>query len=291
MARDSGLTAKVFDFKEVQKRGMKLLQAVGQGSDRKPCMVHMSWTPPNAKGRLVFVGKGITFDSGGLSLKPSEGMDWMKADMAGGAAVVAAMKAIAELKVPLRVLAAVPATENMPSGKATRVGDVLRMYSGKTAEVMNTDAEGRLILHDALAWMAEQGATHMADAATLTGAMMIALGHVAFGVMGRPESWVNKVVQAARRGGEKAWSLPLYADYREQLKSDIADMKNVGGRPGGSITAGWFLAEAVPEGVEWAHLDIAGTAWQDAKPYRASGATGSAVATFVQLAQDLATKR
>ncbi|HVL80872.1 MAG TPA: leucyl aminopeptidase [Actinomycetota bacterium] len=269
------------------------LRGVAQGSSEPPVLITMSWEPGRArKGTtLGLVGKGVTFDSGGLSLKPSEGMETMKADMAGAAAVLAAMRAIAALKLPVRVRAACPATENMPSGTATRVGDVLRMYSGKTVEVLNTDAEGRLILADALAWLAEQGVTHMADAATLTGAVQIALGNVAFGVFGRPDRWVDQVLRSARASGERAWPLPLYPEYREQLRSDVADVKNVGGRPGGAITAATFLAGFVPDEIPWAHLDIAATAWQDAKPYRAKGATGSAVRTFVQLASDLASAK
>jgi leucyl aminopeptidase len=278
-------------------RGAKLakfggLLGVAKGSDEPPTLISMRWEPTRAKKGTVLglVGKGVTFDSGGLSLKPADSMTWMKGDMGGGAAVIAAMKAIAQLGLPLTVKAAVPATENMPSGKATRVGDVLRLYSGKTAEILNTDAEGRLILHDALAWLGEQGVTHLADAATLTGAIEVALGNHAIGVMGRPDAFVDRVVRASRHGGERAWSLPLYGEYREQIRSDIADFKNIGGRGGGAITAAWFLAEGVPDDIPWAHLDIAGVAWGDRKPYRAAGATGAGVGAFVRLAQELAGK-
>ncbi len=283
-----GVKVEVKTGKDLSRFGGLL--GVAQGSAEPPALISMVWEPSRAPKTTVLglVGKGVTFDSGGLSLKPSAGMEWMKGDMAGAAAVIGAMQAIASLNLPVRVRAVVPATENMPSGTATRVGDVLTFYSGKTAEIMNTDAEGRLILHDALAWIAEQGATHVVDAATLTGAVMVALGNVTFGVMGRPDDWVNRVCASARRAGEKAWPLPLYPDYREQLRSDLADMKNVGGRAAGSITAAWFLAEAVPDEVRWAHLDIAGTAWGEKKPYRAGGATGSGVATMVRIAQEFA---
>ncbi|HVE92281.1 MAG TPA: leucyl aminopeptidase [Actinomycetota bacterium] len=285
-----GVKVEVLRGKAIQRMGGLL--GVAQGSSEAPQFITMAWEPARAKRAPVLglVGKGVTFDSGGLSLKPAQSMDWMKGDMAGAAAVISAMRAIAELKVPVRVLAACPATENMPSGTATRVGDVLRMYSGKTAEVLNTDAEGRLILADALAWLAERGVTHMVDAATLTGAMEIALGNVAFGVMGNADAWVDRVVASARRSGERAWPLPLYDEYREQIKSEVADVKNIGGRPGGAITAGWFLREFVPDELPWAHMDIAGVAWGDAKPWRAKGATGAGVRTFVRLAQDLAAR-
>ena len=288
----AGVKVKVLKGNQLRRFGGLL--GVARGSDEPPVLISMSWEP--SRGRkapvLGLVGKGVTFDSGGLSLKPSEGMSWMKGDMAGGAAVIGAMRAIAELNVPLQVRAVVPATENMPSGKAVRVGDVLKLYNGKTAEIMNTDAEGRLILADALAWLAEQGATHIVDAATLTGAVLVALGDCTIGVMGRPEVWVNRVLRAARDAGERAWPLPLYPEYREQLRSDVADMRNIGGRNAGTITAAWFLAEAVPDGVEWAHLDIAGTAWgSERKPHRAAGATGSGVGPFVRLAETLAGRK
>lgn len=286
-----GVTVQVLSGRQLERFGG--LRAVAKGSEEAPVFVSLRWEPQNARKSPVLglVGKGITFDSGGLSLKPSEGMTWMKGDMAGAAAVIGAMRAIAELKVPVAVRAAVPATENMVSGRAYRVGDVVTFYSGKTAEILNTDAEGRLILFDALAWLSEQGITHVADAATLTGAVEVALGKVAMGVLGRPDTWVNRVLGAARKAGEKAWQLPLYAEYKEQLRSDIADMKNVGGRAAGTITAAWFLAEAVPDDLPWAHLDIAGVAWDDKKPYRAAGATGSGVSAFVRLAQDLAARK
>ncbi len=285
-----GVEVEVLEGKRLERFGG--LRGVAQGSNEPPVLISATWNPARARKAPVLglVGKGVTFDSGGLSLKPSEGMTWMKGDMAGAAAVIGALQAIATLKVPVAVRAAIPATENMPSGTATRVGDVLKLYSGKTAEILNTDAEGRLILHDALAWLGEQGVTHLVDAATLTGAVEIALGKVTIGVMGRPDAWVNKVVGASRKGGEKAWPLPLYPEYREQIRSEVADIKNVGGRAAGTITAGWFLAESVPDDLPWAHLDIAGVAWDDKKPFRAPGATGAGTAAFIRLAQDLAGK-
>lgn len=284
----AGVKVEILKGAKLQRFGGLL--GVAKGSDEPPTLISMRWEPPRAKKGTILglVGKGVTFDSGGLSLKPNDGMTWMKGDMGGGAAVVGAMRAIAELGVPLTVKAAVPATENMPSGHATRVGDVLRLYSGKTAEILNTDAEGRLILHDALAWLCEQDVTHVVDAATLTGAIEVALGRHAIGVMGRPDAFVDRVVRASRRAGERAWPMPLYAEYREQLRSDVADFKNIGGRGGGAITAAWFLAEGVPDTVQWAHLDIAAVAWDDRRPYRAPGATGAGVAAFVRLAQELA---
>jgi leucyl aminopeptidase len=253
------------------------LLGVAQGSDEPPVLITATYEPPRARRSTVLglVGKGVTFDSGGLSLKPAEAMTWMKGDMAGAAAVIGALRAIAELKLPITVKAVIPATENMPSGKAIRVGDVITLHSGKTAEILNTDAEGRLILADALSWLAGQGVTHLVDAATLTGAIVIGLGHTTIGVMGRPDAWVNRVCAAARKGGERAWPLPMYPEYKEQIRSDIADMKNIGGRPAGSITAAWFLAESVPADIPWAHLDIAGTAWKSGAD---KGATGRPVA-------------
>lgn len=282
-----GVTVKTLKGKELAQFGG--LNGVSKGSSEPCVLITMDWAPAKARKSPVLglVGKGVTFDSGGLSLKPSEGMTWMKGDMAGAAAVIAAMKAIATLKLPIRVKAACPATENMPSGTAIRVGDVLNMYSGKTVEVLNTDAEGRLILADALAWMGEQGVTHMANAATLTGSVSVALGPVCMGVMGRPDSWVDKVLRACRKAGEPAWPLPVYAEYGEALKSEVADIKNIGGRAGGTITAAKFLEAFVPDEIPWAHLDIAGVAWDDGKAFRAKGASGVAVRSFVQLAQDL----
>jgi leucyl aminopeptidase len=232
---------------------------------------------------LGLVGKGITFDTGGISIKPADGMERMKDDMAGAATVVAALRALALLRVPLRVVAVVPAAENMPGGRALKPGDVLRSASGLTVEVNNTDAEGRLILGDAL-WYARQiGATHLVDVATLTGACIVALGKITTGLFGTPQPWVEAIKSAAGRGGEKIWQMPLYDDYKETLKSDIADMINSPGRPAGAVTAAMFLKEFAGSGA-WAHLDIAGTAWaEETKPWMARGATGAMIRTLVEL--------
>jgi leucyl aminopeptidase len=233
---------------------------------------------------LALVGKGVTFDTGGISIKPADGMDRMKDDMAGGAAVAAAMHAIAKLGAPIRVIGIVPATENMPGGRAIKPGDILKSAEGKTVEIMNTDAEGRLILGDGLWYARQLGATHLVDVATLTGAIVVALGKHVSGLFGTPPWWVEQVRRVADRAGDRMWPLPLAADYFDQLKSEIADFTNTGGRPGGAITAALFLKEFTG-GLPWAHLDIAGTAWaEDARPYQPKGASGVAVRTLTELA-------
>jgi len=234
---------------------------------------------------VALVGKGITFDTGGISIKPSEGMEKMKYDMAGGATTIAAMRAIAQLKPAVNVIGIVPTTENMPGGRAQRPGDVVRSMAGKTIEVINTDAEGRLILADALAYARELGATRIVDLATLTGAVSIALGDVYVAVMGNDADWIARLIAAGKRTGEKIWELPLDREYREQIKSEIADLKNVGGRKAGTITAAYFLREFVGE-TPWAHLDIAGTAWNDsAKAHLSAGPSGVCVRTLVNLVE------
>ncbi len=232
------------------------------------------------------MGKGITFDTGGISIKPSENMDRMKDDMAGGAAVLGAMMAAARLDAPIRIVAVIPATENMPSGTATKPGDILRGASGKTVEVLNTDAEGRLILGDGL-WYAQQlGATHLVDVATLTGACVVALGKSTSGMFGTPDWWLEAVRRASERGGDRSWPMPIYPDYFEQMKSEIADFTNTGGRPAGAITAALFVKQFAGD-LPWVHIDIAGTAWaEEAKPYQPKGATGVAVRTLAELALD-----
>jgi leucyl aminopeptidase len=264
---------------------MGLLLGVAQGSAEPPRVAVIRYEPPNAPATPVlgFVGKGVTFDSGGISIKPADGMERMKDDMSGGAAVACALRAIALLKAPHRVLGIIPMTENMPGGRAIRPGDVLTGASGQTVEIVNTDAEGRLILADAL-WYAQQlGATHLVDVATLTGACMVALGRSTSGLFGVPDTWVATVQAAARRAGDRVWPMPLFDEYREQLNSEIADMMNSGGRPAGAITGAWFLREFVDR--PWAHLDIAGTAWaEERKAYQPKGATGVAVRTLIELA-------
>jgi leucyl aminopeptidase len=249
-----------------------------------PRFIEISYAPDKPRGSLAVVGKGITFDTGGISIKPADGMERMKDDMAGGAAVIGAMRAIALLRAPINVVGVVPATENMPGGRALKPGDVLHGASGKSVEVINTDAEGRLILGDGL-WYAQQlGATHLVDVATLTGACMVALGKVSTGLFGRPDNWVEVVRRTAQAAGDRCWPMPIYDEYLEQLRSEIADLLNSGGRAAGACTAAAFLREFAGD-LPWAHLDVAGTAWADeAKPYQAKGPTGIAVRTLAELA-------
>ena len=283
---DQGITVDVLEEEAIRKLGMGLLLGVARGSSEPPRLVVMRHMPAGAPDQPVLglVGKGVTFDSGGISIKPADGMDLMKRDMAGGAAVVGAMRAIGELKLGVRVIGIVPMVENMPGGRAAKPGDVLTSASGKTVEVLNTDAEGRLILGDALWYAQHLGATHLVDVATLTGACVVALGKVASGLFGNPTSWVETVQKAAARSGERVWPLPLYEDYREQLRSEIADLVNTGGRAGGACTAAAFL-QAFAEETPWAHVDIAGTAWlEEARSDSTKGATGVMVRTLVELA-------
>jgi leucyl aminopeptidase len=232
------------------------------------------------------VGKGVTFDTGGLSIKPADGMEKMKYDMAGSAAVIGAMRAIAQLKPVIPVTGYIATVENMINGNAQRPGDIVTALSGKTIEVLNTDAEGRLILADALTYANRNGATHMVDAATLTGAIGIALGHYNIGAFTNNESFLAKFMAAARAAGEKTWQLPMDEEYKEYLKSAFADLPNIGGRHGGSITAAWFLREFA-DPTPWIHLDIAATAWlDDGKAWLSKGPSGVAVRSFVQLALD-----
>jgi leucyl aminopeptidase len=283
----AGVTADILDEKQIESLGMGLLMGVARGSVEPPRLLVLKYEPKDAAPdkMLGLVGKGITFDTGGISIKPSDGMERMKDDMAGGASVVAALRSIAQQKLPVRALAVVPMTENMPGGRATKPGDIHRGASGLTVEINNTDAEGRLILGDALWYARRQGATHLIDVATLTGAVVVALGKITTGLWGTPQPWVDHVVAAADRAGEKVWPMPLFEEYREQLKSEIADMLNSPGRPAGSITAAMFLKEFAGEG-PWAHLDIAGTAWaEDAKPWQPKGATGAMIRTMVEVAR------
>lgn len=282
----SGVGIEVLDEQAIARLKMGLLLGVAKGSAEPPRLIVMRHEPPGAPSAPVLglVGKGVTFDTGGISIKPAESMERMKEDMSGGAAVICAMRAIGELRAPIRVIGVVPATENMPGGRAIKPGDILTGSSGKTVEVINTDAEGRLILGDAL-WHAQQlGATHLVDIATLTGACVVALGKVASGLFGVPDGWRHVVARAADRAGDRVWPMPLFEDYADQLRSEMADMINTGGRPGGACTAATFLKEFTG-GLPWAHLDIAGTAWlDDAKPYMLKGATGVGVRTLVEVA-------
>lgn len=281
----STVSFEVFDERRIEELQMGLLLGVSRGSAEPPRLMVMRHDPPGVSSGpvLALVGKGITFDTGGISLKPADGMERMKDDMAGGSAVIAAMRAIAALDAPIRVIGVVPSAENMPGGRAIRPGDVLRSASGKTVEVNNTDAEGRLILGDALWYARQLGATHLVDVATLTGAIVVALGKVVSGLFGGPDWWTTTVREVAETAGDRCWLMPTYEEYADQLRSDIADMINTGGRPGGSITAALFLKEFTG-GLPWAHLDIAGTAWaEEAKPYQPRGPIGIAVRTLAQL--------
>src|SRR5687768_9873101 len=287
IANEFGLSIDVLDEARMEQEGMGSLLSVARGSDQPAKLIILKYTPAKMEDEggelLAFVGKGVTFDSGGISLKPGENMELMKYDMTGGATVIAAMQAIAKLKPPIPLLGVVPATENLPSGKATKPGDVVRAMTGKTIEVINTDAEGRLILADAIAYAKKLGATRIIDMATLTGAVSIALGDVNAAVLGTDQELIDEIIAAGREAGEKFWQLPLDKEYSKQIKSDIADIKNVGGRKAGTITAAAFLKEFA-DGVSWAHLDIAGTAWgDDAKPYRSKGPTGIAVRTLIRI--------
>jgi leucyl aminopeptidase len=291
-ARISGLAAvdgvriDVLEDQDLARLEMGLLLGVARGSSEPPRMIVLRYTPAAAPSAPVLglIGKGITFDTGGISIKPADGMERMKDDMAGGAAVACAIRAIASLGAQRQVVGVVPATENMPGGRAIKPGDVLRSASGKTVEVINTDAEGRLILGDALWYARQLGATHLVDVATLTGACVVALGKITTGLFGDPPEWVDHVRKVANRAGDRVWPMPLFEEYRDQLKSDIADLSNTGGRPAGSITAALFLNEFTG-GLPWAHLDIAGTAWaEEAKPYLPKGPSGVAVRTLAELA-------
>ena len=286
LASEFGLNIDVLDEAQMEQEGMGSLLSVSRGSEEPAKLIILKYSPATKQkenGLLAFVGKGITFDSGGISLKPGENMELMKYDMTGGATVMGALRALAQLKPQMSILGVVPCSENLPSGRATKPGDVVRAMTGKTIEVINTDAEGRLILADAIAYAKKLGATRVIDLATLTGAVSIALGDVNAAILGTDQSLIDEVIIAGREVGEKFWQLPLDKEYSKQIKSDIADIKNVGGRKGGTITAAAFLKEFA-DGLSWAHLDIAGTAWgDDAKPYRAKGPTGIAVRTLINI--------
>jgi len=289
IAAEVGLTSQALDEEQMADLGMGALLGVAQGSNEPAKFIILEH---NAERRelpaYVIVGKGITFDSGGISIKPSEGMELMKDDMSGAAITLGVMRAVALLKLPLRVVGLMPATENLPDGRAYKPGDVLTSMSGLTIEVISTDAEGRLILADALHYAKRYQPKAVVDLATLTGACVVALGHVTSGLMGNAVALKQALLQASAASGEKIWELPLYEEYAEQIKSDVADVKNSGGRPAGTITAGLFL-QKFAQGYPWAHLDIAGTAWAD-KPngYLAKGATAHGVRLLIQWLRDLA---
>ena len=287
MAEEQGLECEVLDQDRMKQLGMGSLLGVAMGSAEPPAMIVLRYRPAGQAAQtahLGLVGKGVTFDSGGLSIKPADGMEKMKYDMAGGAAVLGAMRAISKLKPKVQVTALVPAVENMTGSRAQRPGDIVTSLSGKTIEVLNTDAEGRLILADALTYARRLGCTHMVDAATLTGAIVVALGHLYVGLFASDDALRTKVMAAAEAEGEKMWQMPLDEDYKDYLKSAFADLPNIGGRWGGAITAAIFLKEFA-DTTPWVHLDIAGTAWlDDAKPFLSKGPTGVGVRTLVRLA-------
>ncbi len=283
MARQNGLSCKVWNKPAIEKAQMGGLLGVNRGSEQEPRFVQLAYTPKKAsRGHLALVGKGITFDSGGLSIKPASGMMTMKYDMAGAAAVAGAMFAIASLKPSVKVSAYLPMTDNMTGGDATRPGDVLKTHSKKTVEVLNTDAEGRLILADALSIASKAKPDAVVDLATLTGACVVALGDDIAGLLGNNNGWNESIEKSAKRTDEKVWELPLVSEYRSQLDSSVADIQNIGSNYGGTITAALFLQEFVGEGIAWAHLDIAGPAFREkAEP---KGATGYGVRLLADLA-------
>jgi leucyl aminopeptidase len=283
IAEAEGLTLTVLDEAAIAAEGLGGLAGVAAGSHEPPRLIELVYDPPSPVGTVALVGKGITFDSGGLSIKTAEGMETMKTDKSGAAAVLGAMSVIAALAPPVKVIGIIPATENMPGGSATKPGDVLTIRNGKTVEVLNTDAEGRLVLADGLSLAVEAGADAIIDVATLTGACIVALGRKVAGLMGNHQGWQDQVAAAAARAGEEVWPLPLPEDYRKQIDSEVADIKNIGGgRYGGALTAGLFLREFVGD-VPWAHLDIAGPARsEDDEGYLQKGGTGFGVRTLVE---------
>jgi leucyl aminopeptidase len=288
-ASEAGFSIEVLDPNHMAALGMGALLGVAQGSAQPPMTIVMTYQGRGGEGYdVALIGKGVTFDTGGISIKSAQDMHLMKEDMAGAAATIGAVSAIARLGLRVNVLGVVPAVENMPSGHAMRPGDVLTAMNGTTIEVLNTDAEGRIILADAICYAQRLGAKRLVDAATLTGAVVVALGHQAVGLLGTPQDWVDQVKSASEKAGERLWQLPLFDEYAQQLKSDIADVANVGGRAAGTITGAMFIRQFVDEGVSWAHLDIAGTAWTEKEePYLAKGPTGVPVRTFVALAETL----
>jgi len=282
VAEDEGLEIEILDEIAIVNEGLGGLAGVALGSDEPARLIRLTYDPPGAVGSLALVGKGITFDSGGLSIKTAEGMETMKTDKSGAAAVLGAMSALPALGPLVKVVAIIPASENMPGGAAVKPGDVLKIRNGKTVEVLNTDAEGRLVLADGLSLAVEAGVDAILDLATLTGACVVALGRQIAGLMGNDEGWTAQVREASERAGESVWPLPLPDEYRKLIDSDVADVKNIGGRYAGALTAGLFLREFVGD-VPWAHLDIAGPARSDDdEGYLSKGGTGFGVRTIVE---------
>lgn len=285
MAAACGLTVETLGADEIRARGMGGLWGVGQGSDEPPALIVVRYEPEGASAEdelWAFVGKGITFDTGGISIKPAAKMEEMKSDMAGGAAALGALRAIAGLKLKRRVVAVVPTAENMPSGRALKPGDIVRTLAGYTIEVVDTDAEGRLVLVDGIAYARELGATRIVDLATLTGSIIVALGNHRTGLFANDDEWAARVQAAAARAGELVWRMPLSDDYKKKIESPIADFKNYGGRP--DATAAALLLSKFAADTPWAHLDIAATSWhEEAQPHAPAGATGTGVRTLVEL--------
>src|SRR6059036_3490421 len=280
LADQYGFKLTVLDRAKLQQEGMGALLAVAQGSDQEPRFIVLEHHGAGDAAPVALVGKGVTFDSGGISIKPAQNMEDMKFDMSGAAAVLRTFETLGRLSPKINVIGLIPSTENLPSGTAVKPGDVIKSHLGKTIEVINTDAEGRLILCDALSYVRRFKPAAVLDAATLTGAVVVALGHAAIGVMGNDEALLGEVRDAGERAGERCWPLPVWDDYRELLKSDIADMKNSGGRGAGTIAGGWFLREFA-NGFPWVHLDIAGTAYTEGEvPHQAKGRTGIGVRLF-----------
>lgn len=284
---------EVWDEESLARDEFGGILAVGQGSANPPRLIRMEYAPKGAKRSIALIGKGVTFDSGGLSLKPPKAMETMKCDMSGAAAVIAAMAAIARLKPKVRVVGWIPTVENMPGGRAQRPGDVITIHGGRTVEVLNTDAEGRLILADAIVAAAEEKPDLIVDAATLTGAAVVALGDRTSGIMANDDDLRVAVYETSQRAGETMWHMPIPEESRGTLDSPIADIKNIGDSKGGMLSAAAFLREFVPEGQPWAHLDIAGPAFNEGGPYgyTPKGGTGAAVRTFIQAAEDVAEGR
>jgi leucyl aminopeptidase len=289
VAHAHGLAYHALDEDQMFAKGMGAILGVSVGSDQPAKMIVLEYHgDPGSAEKLALVGKGLTFDSGGISIKPADRMEEMKYDMSGGAAVIGALGAIAQLKPKLNVIGIVPSSENLPGPAAVKPGDILRAMNGKTIEVINTDAEGRLILADALCYARELGATKIVDAATLTGAMVVALGHAATGTMSNDDAFVEQFLAAAKESGERYWRMPLYDEFAKDVTSEIADLRNSAGRWAGSLTAGKFL-EAFVEKTPWIHLDIAGTAYLDSESaYAAKGPTGTPIRAFVALVEALA---
>ncbi len=290
LAEETGLECTIYDEDELRQKGLGGILAVGRGSSQPPRLIRLHHNPPAARARVALVGKGITFDSGGLSLKDAKGMETMKTDMSGAGAVIAAVVAAARLEVPVEVIAYAPATENMPGPNAIKPGDVIEHYGGRTTEVLNTDAEGRLVLADALVLASEESPDAIVDVATLTGSVVVALGESASGLFCNDDELARRLQAAADSAGERVWRMPLYEDYKKQLESEVADQKNVAGnRWGGSIVAACFLQPFVGNGIPWAHLDIAGPARIDRDADEISkGGTGVAVRTLVSWIEGLA---